>query len=134
MRLSVLPTSYNERQAYVSTSSNTGTQLLTLNVCKHTHEPFLMPMLLSPLIIDLIAVRAWEKFSFLVGSKASMYNYVRYKPIHVEGKFELARNHRLIYVMARFIPKNPCKQVGAGHIDMAIWLIVHRRHRARSSM
>lgn len=27
--------------------------------------------------------------------------------------------------MACFIPKNPGQQVGAGHVDVAVWLVMH---------
>lgn len=43
----------------------------TLNECRQTHEPLSIPKLCSPLIMDLIAVRAWENVKRLVGSNAS---------------------------------------------------------------
>jgi hypothetical protein len=36
-------------------------------------------------------------------------------------------------VMACFIPKDPGQQVGAGHVDLAVWLVVHCCRWARGS-
>lgn len=54
--------------------------------------------------------------------------YIKLHPsqsAHSDEQFGLAIAHRSIRVMACFIPKNPGQQVGAGHVDVAVWLVIH---------
>lgn len=54
-----LLTSYFYNEVYISMNRKRGKfKSFTLNECKQTHEPLSTPKLRSPLIIDLIAVRA----------------------------------------------------------------------------
>lgn len=52
-------TSYFYNEVYISGNRKRGEfKLFTLNECKQTDEPLSTPKLRSPLIIDLMAVRA----------------------------------------------------------------------------
>lgn len=52
-------TSYFYNEVYISVNRKRWEfKVFTLNDCKQTHEPLSTPKLRSPLIIDLMAVRA----------------------------------------------------------------------------